>query len=115
MLKLLILFPFAICLGAVGLGFALPLLLVVPLLLVIGLALALPLLLLRIAFALLGVFGHLFAGLLGLGIVAAGLLALLLIGVAAAHLLLPLALLASFVWLLRRAARQPPTLTQQMR
>ena len=61
----------------------------------------------RVAFALLGLVGHLFVALLGLGSLVAGLLILVIVGVAAAHLLLPIAILVGVIWALRRAAPQP--------
>ena len=117
MLKLLILFPLLLVGGAVGLGLALPVLALLPVVLAAGAGFF-------VLFALIGIFGllaRLIAGLifgfggllvaaLGFGFLFAGGALVLALGFALAHLFVPLLVVALIVWLVRRSARPAPAL-----
>jgi len=112
MLKLLILFPLLLVGGALALGAALPLLALLPLALAAGAAvLAFVVvfsifgLLLRVVAGLLIGVGALFAGALGFGLLFAGGAVFLALGLAVAHLFVPLLLIVGLIWLIRRASR----------
>ncbi len=82
---------------------------IAPLLFVIGMAIVLLLLLiLRVLIGVTWAIGHVFVGVLGLGLAFVGGAFLLVFGLLAVHLLLPILLLVGLIWLLRRAARPAP-------
>jgi len=117
MLKLLILFPLLLAGGALALGLVLPLFALLPLVLAIGagvvaigLIFAVFGLVLRVFLAVVVGAGALFAGALGFGFLLAGGAAVLAIGFALAHLLLPLLLIAGLIWLIRRHSHPVPAL-----
>ncbi len=110
MLKFLILLPLLVLGLAFGGALLLPVLLLAPVLLIAMFAIALPLLILRVVVGLVFGLGGLFFGLLGAALALAGALFLIVFGVLAAHLLLPILLIVGLVWLIRRAARPSPVL-----
>jgi len=117
MLKLLILFPLLLAGGAVAFGLMLPLFALLPVLLAIGVGVvAIGLvfsvfgLILRVVLGLLFGAGVLFAGALGFGFLLAGGAAVVAVGFALAHLLLPLLLIAGLIWLIRHHSRPPVAL-----
>lgn len=110
MLKFLILFPLLVLGIAFGGALLLPLLLLAPVLLIAVFAIALPLLILRLLAGLVFGLGGLFFGLLGGALALGAALFLIVFGVLAAHLLLPILLIVGLVWLIRRAAKPAPVL-----
>jgi len=117
MLKLLILFPLLLAGAALAFGLVLPLFALLPLLFAIGIGVvAIGLvfsvfgLILRLAVGLVIGAGVLFAGALGFGFLLAGGAAVVAVGFAMAHLLLPLLLIAGLVWLIRHHSRPVATL-----
>lgn len=109
MFKFLLLFPLLAVTCALGAALLLPLLALAPLLLIIALAVAIPLLVLRVLIGLVFGLGGLLIGVLGL-VFAVACAGLLMLGVLAAHLFLPLLALVGLIWLIRRASRPAPPL-----
>lgn len=117
MLKLLIGLPLFLVAGAVAMALALPLLALLPVALAIGAVV----LAMTIAVGVFGFVFRLFAGLLvgagvllfvvfGFGLWFAAGAAVLALGFALAHLLLPVLVILGVVWLIRRASRPAPAL-----
>jgi hypothetical protein len=117
MLKLLILLPLMLVGGALALGLVLPMLALLP----IALALGAGVLAFMLAFAALGLCvrliagilvgaGVLFIGALGFGALFVGGAAVLIVGFALAHLLLPVLLILGVICLIRSALRRVPAL-----
>ncbi|MDR3388008.1 MAG: hypothetical protein P4L92_13250 [Rudaea sp.] len=117
MFKLLIVLPMllagfiALCVGGLVL---LPLLALVPGLIAVfagvfavALVLAVVAMLLRLLAAVVVGVGGLAIGLVGIGFLLAGGAIVLALGVALAHLLLPLLLIFGLIWLIRRSSRAP--------
>lgn len=119
MFKLLFVFPLMLVAGVLVLAGVPLLLALLPVLLAVGAGVVA----IVVVLAVLGLFFRLFAGLLigvggllvvglGLGFAVAGGLALLALGFAIAHLLLPVLLIVGLIWLIKRASHPaaPPAL-----
>jgi hypothetical protein len=117
--KLFFVFPLMLVVGVLVLAGVPLLLALLPVLLAVGAGV----LAIVVVFVVLGVFFRLFAGLLigvggllvvglGLGFAVAGGLALLALGFAIVHLLLPVLLIVGLIWLIKRASQPaaPPAL-----
>jgi hypothetical protein len=110
MLKFLILLPLLALAGAACTLLLLPLLAVVPVLVALALGIAIPLVILRVLASVIFGVGGLFLGIMGVTAAIVAGAVLLAIAAIAAHLLLPVLLIAGLIWLLRRNARAAPLL-----
>jgi hypothetical protein len=113
--KLLLVFPLMLVAGALVFAGVPLLLALLPVLLAAGAGIFA----IMLVFAVLGLFFRLFAGLLigvggllvvglGLGFAVAGGLALLALGFAVLHLLLPVLLIVGLIWLIKRTSQPAP-------